>query len=91
MAEKTAVGNIVIMANADTYSPLSKKIKIKGVRLVGGSDLSTATLTIASKIFYSLAAQVGAADESNICMTCEGGTITAALTGTGASLYVYLE
>jgi hypothetical protein len=91
MAEVTANANVIIMANADTYSPLSKKIKIKGVRLVGGSANATATLTINSKVIYSLAAIIGTVDESCIPMNVEGGTITAALAGTGASLYVYLE
>jgi hypothetical protein len=91
MAEVTGKSNVLIMANGDTYSPVGKRIKIKGVRLVGGSDLSTATISTTEKVIYSMAAQIGAADESCICTQVDGGVLTAALTGTGSSLYVYIE
>ncbi len=91
MAEVTAKSGVVIMANGDTYSPAGKKIKIKGVRLVAGSTVATATISTSEKVIYSMAAVIAAADESNICTNVDGGVLTAALVGTGATLYLYLE
>lgn len=92
MAEVTPSSNVLIMANADTYTPNSRKIKIKGVRLVGNAiDISTATITGGGKVIYSLRCGINGADESVIGSNIDANSLTAALTGTGSTLYVYLE
>jgi hypothetical protein len=91
MAEVTPKSGVLIMANGDTYTPNGKKIIIKGVRLIAGSANATATITSSeSKVIYSLAAVIGTADESVIETNIDSTSLTAALAGTGASLYVYL-
>lgn len=93
MAAVTAVNNIVTMTNGDTYSPLAKKIKIKGVRLVGNStDVSSGTLTTdESEVIYALACPMDSCDESQLCSNVDADVLTAAVTGTGSYLMVYLE
>lgn len=91
MAIASPSSNILIMGNGDTYTPNAKKIKIKGVRLVGGSDASTATISAGGKIVYSLAASATSSDECSISSNVDGDSLTAALTGTGSTLYVYLD
>jgi hypothetical protein len=92
MAEVTPKSGVLIMANADTFTPNGRKIRIKGVRLIAGSTAATATITdSSSKIIYSMAAIIGAADESTICTNIDSVSIVAALVGTGATLYVYLD
>lgn len=91
MAEVTAKSGVVIMTNGDTYTPNGKKIMIEGVRLIAGSANATATISSSEKIIYSLAAVIGTADETVIETNIDGGVITAALAGTGATLYVYIK
>lgn len=92
MAEITPKSGVLIMANGDTFTPNGKKIKIKAVRLIAGSANATATITSNSdsKVIYSMAAVIGTADESVVETNIDSTQITAALAGTGASLYVYL-
>ena len=90
MAEVTPKSMVLIMANGDTYTPNGKKIKIKGVRLIAGSANATATISSTEKVIYSLAAVIGTADESVIETNIDSVSLTAALAGTGATLYVYL-
>lgn len=91
MAEVTAKSNVIIMTNGDTYTPNGKRISVKGVRLIAGSDNATATISSSEKVIYSLAAVIGTADESTIPTQIDSVSLTAALVGTGATLYVYLE
>lgn len=93
MAEKSPVNNIVILENGDTYSPSAKKIKIEGVRLIGNStDESSGTLTTdASAVIYALACGIDACDEANLCSNVDADVLTAAVTGTGSYLMVYLK
>lgn len=93
MAAVVAVNNIVTMANGDTYSPNAGKIKIAGVRLVGNStDVSSGTLTTnETEVIYSLACPMDSCDESQLCANVDADVLTAAVTGTGSLLMVYLK
>lgn len=92
MAEVTPKSGVLIMTNGDTYTPNGKKIMVKGVRLVAGAAAAaTATISSTEKIIYSLAAVAGTADECVICTAVDSVSLTAALAGAGATLYVYLE
>ena len=95
MAAVTAINNIVIMENGDTYSPLTKKIAIQGVRLIGdNTNASTGSLSTdknSNAVIYALACQGGECDESSMCVNADADVLTATVTGTGAYLMVYLK
>lgn len=90
----TVANNVVKMtADNDTYAPQGK-IRIKGIRLISGSDAATAQLkqtNTSGATLCSLKAASGGVDESVIEFSCDTGTLHLDLTGTSPEVYIYLE
>jgi len=90
----TVKNNVVKMtADNDTYAP-GGKIKVRGVRLVAGVDAATAQLkstNTSGDVLISMKAAASSVDESQICFTCDAGTIHVDMTGTSPEVFIYLE
>lgn len=85
---------IRLTADNDTYGSAGPKLKIKGVRLVAGTDAATALIkatNTAGDVLYSLKAAAEGVDEGRICFTCDSGVIHVDLTGTSSEVFLYLE
>lgn len=92
----TSKNQVVRMtADNDTYGSGLGKLKVCGVRLVGGSDAATALIKLTDTngaVLMSLkTAAASGVDESQIEFTVDGGLIHLDLTGTAAEVFVYLE
>lgn len=93
MAITAKYSNVLVLANGDSFVGPAK---IKSAMFVAGSGASTATLTSSAgsvKILDCGSQAAGAILHlTDLCIRIIGGhTITAAVTGTGALLYLYLE
>lgn len=95
MATTSANQVVRMTADNDQYGSGLGKLRVKGVRLIGGSDAATAQIKIGDtngQILMSLkCAAANGIDEANICFTVDGGKIHLDLTGTSAEVFIYLE
>lgn len=92
----TIKNNVVrLTADNDTFGQIGMgKIKIRGCRLIAGSDAATAQIKILNTdgvVLMSLKAAANAADESQICFTVDGGIVHVDMTGTSPEVFIYLE